>query len=319
MAFLTNQFRERDLSILRSLFESRIMTLSHVASLHFEGRYEAAKKGIQKLKAIGIVKERPRRVYAPSILFLTLKGFKVLSAEGILKDYPTIGLPSLEKRAQVSERTLKHELAVMDVKAAFASAIRPSEQFSVAEFSTWPLLSQFNAYQPTSRIPVLVKPDGFIRIHEKEPDGRTSEHTFFLEVDRSTETQETLALRAACYLDHYKQGGLALRNGYPASAFAEFPFRVLFVFKNAERRNNTAERILQNNPPIFTQVWLSTIPEVIANPLGSIWIRPIDYRNVTRGTAFDVERRREVWGYKRQVERENLLSKSVEKKSIFEI
>ena len=36
----------------------------------------------------------------------------------------------------------------MDVKAAFHSAIHATKQFSVAEFSTWPLLYQFEAFRP---------------------------------------------------------------------------------------------------------------------------------------------------------------------------
>ncbi len=49
---------------------------------------------------------------------------------------------------------------------------------------------------------VLVKPDGFIRIHEKEADGGLSEHALFLEVDRSSETQDTLVNRTETYLTY---------------------------------------------------------------------------------------------------------------------
>jgi hypothetical protein len=43
--------QERDLAIFRALFESRLMTLNHIKDLYFNGSYEAAKKGIQRLKA----------------------------------------------------------------------------------------------------------------------------------------------------------------------------------------------------------------------------------------------------------------------------
>ena len=85
------------------------------------------------------------------------------------------------------------------------------------------------------------------------------------------------------------------------------------VFKNAERRNNTAERLLQNTPPIFSQVCLSTFEEVKRDPLGSIWIRPIDYREATRGTPFDPDQRRQTWGYARQSEREHFVAQKVSK------
>src|SRR4051794_2923535 len=76
--------QSRDFELLKGLFESRVLTLSHIASLHFEGRDEAAKKRVQKLKAGGFIGERPRRVNEPGILFLTRKGFTALESEGLL-------------------------------------------------------------------------------------------------------------------------------------------------------------------------------------------------------------------------------------------
>lgn len=273
------EIQERDLRLLRGLFESRILTTSHVATLYFEGKEEAAKKRVQKLKKAGIVAERPRRLYEPSILYLTKKAFRVLHERGILREYPPIGLTALEKRAQVSSMTLAHELEVVSVKAAFAKALAGHLSCTLAEFSTWPLLSQFRACQPApSRREVTVKPDGFIRIHERDSEG-TFEHTFFLEVDRSTETQQVLSMRCGAYMDYYRSGGLAVCNGQPRSAFRDFPFRVLVVCKSAERRDNAAERLLQQYPPILTQVWLTTFAEALEDPFGPIWVRPVDFRD----------------------------------------
>jgi hypothetical protein len=122
----------------------------------------------------------------PAILFLTRKAFVLLQERGVLAEYPKLDPSSMEKRARVSDLTLRHELEVMDVKAAFHSAIRATKKFSVAEFSTWPLLYQFEAFRSGHEgAEVMVKPDGFIRIREEEKDGGLSEHTFFLELDRS--------------------------------------------------------------------------------------------------------------------------------------
>jgi hypothetical protein len=311
------KIQPRDLEILRSLLESRIMTPGHIAILHFENRPDAAKKRLYKLKAAGFIAERRRHVNEPSVLYLTGKAFKILNEQGILEHYPKLSQVSLEKRAKVSEITLRHELAVVDVKAAFHSNVRNNPKFAVEEFTTWPLLNEFQAFRPGyGGSEVLVRPDGFIRIHEGEPDGGVSEHVFYLEVDRSTETQDTLATRAGCYLNFYKSGGFAVKCGASRSEFREYPFRVLFVLKNAERRNNTAERLLQSIPPVLTQVCLSTMDEVKANPLGAIWIRPLDYREATKGTVFDPDTKRPILGYKRQTEREILVEKNVKKISL---
>ncbi len=296
----------RDLALLRGLFESRVMTLRHIAALHFEGRQEAAKKRVQKLKSAGVIGERPRKTFAPSVLFLTRKAFPILAEHGCIADYPPIPVSALEKRAQVSDLTLQHELEVMDTKEAMVSAFTGANGFTVVEFSTWPLLYQFQAQRPDTRAVVIVKPDGLLRIHERE-EGGVFEHTFFLEIDRSTETQDTLALKAACYLDYYRSGGMAVRHGQPRAAFKDFPFRVLMVFKTVERRNNAALRLLQNSPPIFTQVWLTTSDELVNDPLGEIWIRPLDYRDATAGTTFDSQIARPAFNYRRKPEREELV------------
>ncbi len=176
----------RDLALLRDLFESRVMTAAHIAALHFSGSKEAAKKRLQKLKAAGLISERPRRSTEPAVLHLSAKAFPFLRQHGLLNGYPTLTKPALEKRARVSDMTLRHELEVMDVKASLHAAMRGTDRFSIAEFGTWPLLHQFEAPGNGFGADILVKPDGFIRIHEREADGGLSEHAFFLEVDRSS-------------------------------------------------------------------------------------------------------------------------------------
>jgi len=287
----TIEIQERDLDLLRGLFESRVMTLAHAAVLHFDGRREAAKKRMQKLKAAGIVGERTRGIRDPSTLFLKPRAFDLLHQYGCLKDYPTIGRKALEKRASVSDLTVRHELEVMSVKAALVSAVNSTERFTVAEFSTWPLLHQFvarrSAIDPLQSGTLILKPDGFIRMHEQEPDGGRSEHTFFLEVDRSTEPQETLRRKALCYLDYYKRGGFAERNSAPSEDFRDFPFRVLFVLRTAERRDNTVHQLITGQPSIRTLVWLTTFDELIGDPLGAVWVRPKD-ASITTHSLFDV-------------------------------
>ncbi len=307
----------RDFALLRSLFESRVMTGAHIATLYFEDKKEAAKKRLQKLKAAGLIAERKRRAYEQSVLFLTRKGFQVLTDQGVLTEYPSFSITSLERRASVSELTIRHELEVMDVKAAFHAAIRKTERFTVSEFTTWPLLNQFEVSRQGYGADILVKPDGFVRIHEKEDGAKGFIHDCFLEVDRSTETQEILVTRAACYLDHYKSGGFAVAQGATRSAYKEYPFRVLVVLKTAERRNNTALRLLQNIPPILTQVCLTTLDEVKSDSLGAIWTRPVDYRAIVKGTQFDTEQPRQTGHYRRQPEREALIENKIQKFALF--
>ena len=311
------QLQDRDLALLRGLFECRVMTNDHATALYFGGKPEAAKKRLQKLKAARLISERPRYAFEPSVLFLTRKGLVLLQEQGVLNEYPAFDLPELDRRARVSDLTISHELEIMDVKTAFHTAIKKASLFNIAEFSTWPLLNEFTASRPRGNgAEVPTKPDGFIRIHETDAASGKFEHTFFFELDRSSEVQDKLVAKAVCYLDYYRRGGFAVRNGATRDDFKKFPFRVLMVFKNAERRNNTALRLLQNNPPILRLVYLSTFDEVTHDPTGAVWIRPLDYREATKGTPFAPEKQPKTWGYKSQPARELFVQKKVQKLKI---
>lgn len=315
------ELQARDLALFRALFESRLLTLDHIARLHFDNQYEAAKKRTQRLKADRFLRERPRRVYEPSILHLSHRAFDELLRRGHLKDYPPYAWNQLEDRARVSDLTLRHELAVLEVKTALSCAVRTTSHLELLEFSTWPALYQFEAAQPPRggayrSARVLVKPDGFVRLYE-HTDHEQFEHFFFLEVDRSTEPRETLALRSYGYQDYYRRGGLALRYGHTPEDYKDFPFRVLIVLPNDERRNNMAERLLQNTPPVLTMVWLTTYPKITTDPLGAIWMRPVDYREITKGTLYDPSRPR-TGAYRRDPAREAMVAEELTKRRLFE-
>lgn len=300
-------FQDRDLAVIRGLFESRVMTTLHVARLYFDGRLPYARKRLLVLKNAGLIGERERSPFAPALLFLARQGLRLLDGRGVLLEYPPFSLPALERRSRVSEMTLRHELAVIDVKASVVSATRGTKTLSAVEFSTWPLLNQFMASS------VTVKPDGFIRITESNSRAALSNHSFFLEVDCSTEAPDNLVTRAKSYLEYYHSGGFAERNNAPRSAFNKFPFRVLMVFNTTERLNNVAERLLQTNPPILTHVWLTTLPEILKAPLGSIWVRPLDYRNATSNSRFEPATKAVARHYSRDVARDSLVAERIKK------
>jgi hypothetical protein len=51
------QLQDRDLALLRGLFECRVMTTDHATPLYFDGNYDPAKKRLQKLKAAGCISD----------------------------------------------------------------------------------------------------------------------------------------------------------------------------------------------------------------------------------------------------------------------
>lgn len=313
------QLSQRDIALLRGLFESRAMTMAHATALYFDGRKEAGKKRLQRIKAAGLVSERPRRSFEPSVLYLTRQGLEVLQKHGVLAQYPAFSLPALDRRSRVSPLTISHELEVMDVKAAFHAAIKAVPTLGLEVFSTWPLLNEFKAYRPgLYQGEIVMKPDGFVRIIETLPNGGKSDRSFFLEVDRSTEVQEKLVEKADCYCSYYKSGGFAVRNGGTKEDYKSFPFRVLMIFKTAERRNNTIERLLLGGRIIPGQICFSTIEEVCRDPLGSIWVSASEYRKAISGSAFDLNPQARDWKHRRNAEREAFLGEKLPKFSLLE-
>src|SRR4051812_37963940 len=131
MRFTKLSLQERDFNILRSLATCRIMTNRQIAGIFFQGRREAAKKRLQKLKTAGFIKERPRKAYDPAVLCLTSAAFALLSSNGQLSELPSVSKPSWERRSHVSNQTLKHELEVIDVMTSFHTAVHNSKTISI--------------------------------------------------------------------------------------------------------------------------------------------------------------------------------------------
>jgi Replication-relaxation len=306
--------QERDFALLRGLYESRVMKVSHIAALVFEGKLEAARKRIQKLKKANLILERVRGHSEPAALQLSKKGFEILIKEEQLQELPRISEREFMARCRVSSLTIQHELAVMDVRVALETALLRTYGVRILQVSTWPLLSQFSTRMPDAQgygaTETVVKPDGFLCFRQQLADG-LAEHSCFIEVDRGTESLHVLTERACCYRNHYRSGGFAESRGGTREQFEDFPFRVLVIFKSSERRNNFGEQLLSLNPPIKTMVWLTTIPELIADPLGPIWVRPVEYKSAI-GSGRDSTSASRLFGkYRRQIERDSLVEETI--------
>jgi protein involved in plasmid replication-relaxation len=280
----------RDRALLAALYECRVMTLQQAAGLHFDEHGAYTRKRVSKLKQAGLLRERPRRRSEPSVLHLTAAGWELLQKEGQLDHYPPLSAAVFRKRARVSDFTLQHELAIIDIKAAFVRALKSSDRFKLHSFCTWPRLLEFTTQARSSGIylsqEVTVRPDGFIRIREVA-EGSQYEICFYLEVDRSTESQETLVRKSVAYLEYYRSGRFAIREGGHPEEYRKFPFRLLIVCRSPERQYNILSNLLESDPPVFTHAWITTFSEIRADPMGKIWLRPVDIRS--RNAARTIE------------------------------
>lgn len=309
--------QERDTLLLIELLEARYMSYSHAAAFIFEGKLAAAKKRIQKLVGARLVTRTRKDGNRLVVISLSRAGLNLLHRDGILRRYPLSSLAGYEKRLSISDGTREHELAVLDVKAAFALSIRGMESLRLLQFTTWPLLNQFEILTGRFGSKRLIKPDAFIRIRKQIAEGGMLDTQFYFELDRSTRSQKRFVDQLLSYPAFYKSGGFAVRNGVPPEAYARFPFRVLVIVKSLERRNNTLRNLLESTPRVPTQILITTLEEALHDPLGKIWVRPLDYKMAVEGTIFDITFHSER-DHTQNIRRDEYLNEKVIKRSIFD-
>lgn len=272
----------RDLAILRGFYECRTMTLRHVADLHFAGSYKAAQKRVAVLKRSGLLRElKPVSVGESAALVFRPKAYRLLVSHQALGDLPAVGWKTLEKRADISPVTLRHELDVVSVRTAFETSARQSESptLEVVRFTTWPRLVKFRSRRLRPKAGesslLTLHPDGYAEIATVSTDEPIRRWYFFLEVDRSTESLDRLVEKMQAYRDFYTRGGFAPRQGKDPAGFKQYPFRVLFTFRTTARLQNAATVFAEARPKLGGMPWLTTFDQAVTDPLGPIWRTPV--------------------------------------------
>ena len=72
------------------------------------------------------------------------------------------------------------------------------------------------------------------------------------------------------------------------------------------------------DPPIKTMVWLTTMPEMLRDPLGPIWIRPVDYDKAITDCGLEVAKHHRLGRYRRQTERDAVVEGEVTRHRLLE-
>ena len=275
----------RDLEVLRGFYECRAMTLRHAADLHFDGSYKAAQKRLARLKAAGYLRDKlVGGVADTTALCFRPKAYRELVERDALGDLPTHPWSLLEKRGEVSPLTLRHELDVVGLRAAVATSVRErrraGEDAAVRRFTTWPRLCRFKARRlrpaPGGSPVLTLNPDGYFELERAREDGSRARLFFFVEVDRSTEQRERLVEKMHAYLDFYRRGGFARRQGAAAREYRQWPFRVLWTFRTEQRLKNAAEAFAAAQPRVGNMAWLAAHEAALNNPFGEVWRTPGD-------------------------------------------
>lgn len=269
----------RDLALLADVFESRFTTVRHAAALHFDGRFEMARKRLAKLSRAGLLHRQAVRIAGGAVIFAFARpALDVLVRYGFLPAGSEASwTATLRKRfSGLSPLTLAHEVGLLDLKAALSNAVQTQAHLRLIDFGVWPAPHTFAVSVRSRR--VTVRPDGFIHLRSHSATAEPEDLRFYLEYDRGTETLRRIEAKVAGYLAHRR-----------AKAFGR-AFRVLFVIDTREahrRRENLTQALAAMGVRRFALI--ATREAFLQSPLASMALGPAA---TTGGDATDPESQR---------------------------
>jgi hypothetical protein len=255
------QFQDRDFEILRAIAESPACSRGNLAAAFFKGSYEAAKKRVQQLASAGLVRNDSDAGLGRSIISLTKKGLEILAVSE--------KTPRNVRTHAVSPKMRAHERMLADCHFALTAAARTNGNLS-ADIWHDPGSATFTVRCTDHATIETVRPDGFCSVQMNHH----RKFFFFVEVDRSTETQGHLIHLAQQYRQYSRAADFAARFGdcYEAKRTT---FRVLLILKSPLRLENTLKS-LRLHAGVLTLFWLTTFDSFIRDPFGAIWKCPLD-------------------------------------------
>lgn len=244
MATIEQTLTERDQRILELLAECRLMSGDQLRRVFFAedvGRSDSAKRracqrALAYLTRIGLLTSLARRIggkrggSAGHIYTLTGAGKKfVLRRQGK-------GAAKTRTSPEFAEQFALHTLACSEVYVRLVESVRQSENELLAyesEPACWrQRVGGFGR-------PITLRPDGFARIGIGEV-----ERHWFIEVDRGTENQTTIARQGKAYLA-YHQSGAEERVMPKVMWLTISPERADLMRKTLHRLGGAAEKLFE--------------------------------------------------------------------------
>jgi len=234
LAQLASQLSERDLGVLVSLDNLRLLTARQVERLHFhEGspltQARRARKALARLHHLRLVHRFERRIggmrsgSSGYIYGLAARGQRLLLTTGPAGD-------SRRRRPwEPSAHFQDHVLAVAELCVRLHEATWDGT-LELLRFEAEPTC--WRTYTGLGGGRMVLKPDAFVLLAAGD-----FEHLSFVEVDRSTEGTATIKRKLAAYENY-------LATGQEQSRHDVFP-QVVFLVPD-ERRRRTIEKIIRS-------------------------------------------------------------------------
>jgi len=241
----------RDRAILEQVYEYGLLTGEEIQQLSGFGC--ATRRNI-RLRALFDHAYLDRKFLptlngnAKVLYFVGSKGASVI-AETLGMDPPAVNR-RIRRVREMKEMFLLHRLQVNRTRLTFSSAMNRSPEIRMELWKPEPEL-----------LGVRLIPDGYCRYFYRE-----QLWSFFLELDRSTESHRRIQAKAHEYLK------FGLSGEYQSHFGLKF-FRVLLVTLNEKRLSNLKRLIEKTTDKIF---WLAAFEEISPETVlfGRIWRRP---------------------------------------------
>jgi hypothetical protein len=221
---LDEQLSPRDLAVVRALAELRFMTTRQLERWHYLGatplaRARAARRGLERLTSLGVLTRLERRIggvragSAGYVYALDLAGQRIAARYGWLHVERT-------RRQREPGRTfLRHILAVAEVHVRLIESDRAG---------SWELIQRqseptcWRSFAGPGGGHLTLKPDSFAVVATP-----TLELSWFIEVDRDTESAATIERKLSAYVAYWRSGREVARRGVQP--------RTLWLAPNARR------------------------------------------------------------------------------------
>ena len=252
VAWVAERLSERDRAILETVNRLHLVTGLQLERLHFgelagRSRVVSRSRTLARLVRWRVLMPLPRRVGGSrrgstvTVFALDSAGARLLEARSGRVRRP--GAPG--------ERATQHIVAVSELYASLVEAERAG-RYELRTFQAEPV-----CWWPDGR-GGLLKPDAFAVLSDARTD-----HLWWIEVDRSTESLPTLRRKLRAYVDFVNQGGRGPRGGLP---------RVLVTVLD-DARLAAVQGLIRGLPPPADQLLFVSLHGYVALELSKWFVR----------------------------------------------
>lgn len=248
LQILEHQLTDRDKEILRLLRDTKSMFTYHIRRLCFsdsvneQAAARAANRNLKKLKDYGLIDALVNRriggVRAGSasyIWYLTEQGNRLLDLDNKYDDEKK---PKRTRFSEPADSTLGHRMAIVECFVQLVEITRRKRNFKLNEVFFEPANWQYFTFKDK---PEILKPDLTISLSH-----HGYEYRFFIEMDLSTESIDTVIRKCIRYHKYMKSNIEQDRHGV-------FPY-VLWIVRDENRQKKLENAItthLKKHPNIF--------------------------------------------------------------------